>query len=239
MKHFAPTIRFSNNAGIPEIRIYDEVVSEKRYQDQKFWMSMSGEDAEPTAMTASKFREALDQFAGAKTINVRLNCQGGDVQCGMAIYNALVEYPAKIIATVDGEAASIASVILQAGDERRISRGGMVMIHDPQADIMGTFGVADLKATADALETVKKSILNVYKERTGNEESDLETWMAGEKWMDANAAVNLKFVDAVVDRNAKFLNYVRPGLKSRPKVPCLHSNLAERRRRRMAMLDLL
>ncbi len=238
MVFHAPIIRFASNAGTPEVRIYDDVVSERKYQEQQFWMDMGNEGREPTAVSANKFRAALDDYKNAKKINVRLNCQGGDVQAGMAIYQALVDHPAEITTIVDGEAASIASVILQAGDKRKISRGGMVMIHNPMADIQGTFGAAELKSTYDALETVRSSIVAVYKDRTGNKDADLESWMGGEKWMNSQQALDLKFVDEIAERQAKFLNYVRPGLKSRPSVPCLHSNSAKRRARQLAMLDL-
>jgi hypothetical protein len=98
---------------------------------------------------------------------------------------------------------------------------------------------AECRSMADALETMKNSIVAVYKNRTGNTEKDLETWMSAEKWMGADQALSLKFVDEIAERAAKFLNYVRPGLKNRPAVvPCLHSNSAKRRARRLALLDL-
>ncbi len=241
MKCFAPVIRFVNGATSPEVCIYDTVVSERQYEQQKFWMNMDGGDAEPAVMTANKFRNVLNagDFKNASDITVRINSQGGDVSGGMAIYNTLVEHPAKVKVVVDGEAVSIASVILQAGDTREISRGGMVMIHDPAGEISGCFSIKDLRSTADALEVCRTNIINVYKERTGNTEANLSAWMAGEKWMTAQQAVDLKFVDSIVDRSAKFLNYVRPGLKNRPSVPNqFSSDSAKRRARQLAMLNL-
>src|SRR3954469_2359119 len=70
--------------------------------------------------------KALD----AKTINLRINSPGGDVFEGVAIYTALKEHPAKVITHVDGLAASMASIIMLAGDEVHIAKNAFVMIHN-------------------------------------------------------------------------------------------------------------
>src|SRR5439155_26938713 len=61
-------------------------------------------------------------------INVRLNSSGGDVFDGITIYNTLKNSSAEIHIYIDGLAASMASVIAEAGSKIFISRFAQMMI---------------------------------------------------------------------------------------------------------------
>ncbi|WP_457328589.1 Clp protease ClpP [Rhizobacter sp. P5_C2] len=61
----------------------------------------------------------------ADTITVRLNSYGGSVSDGIAIYDALKRHPATVAVSVDGIAASIASLIAMAGDRIEIAENAM------------------------------------------------------------------------------------------------------------------
>lgn len=101
----------------------------------------------------------------AETINVRINSGGGLVFEGLAIYNAIARHSAHIIMHVDSIAASIASVILMAGDEIRIAEGAQVMIHKPWS---GTWGDANaMRKEADILDRLEAGIIDIYAARTG------------------------------------------------------------------------
>lgn len=98
-------------------------------------------------------RGVVDQLSTivASTIQVRINSQGGSVPDGLAIYNALKRHPARIVTTNDGQALSIASLIMQAGDERVMSANALMMLHAPSTYAGGN--AVSLRATADMLDT--------------------------------------------------------------------------------------
>jgi len=104
-----------------------------------------GEDFFSESNSASNI---VQQLAGitAATIQVRINSQGGSVPDGLAIYNALKRHPARIVVTVDGQAMSIASLIVQAGDERDMSPGWQ-----PRADQRSSRSVSQSASTASAV----------------------------------------------------------------------------------------
>ena len=74
----------------------------------------------------------------------RSNSGGGDVFAAVAIYTRLKEHKAKISVKIDGWCASAATIIAMAGDTIEISVGGVFMIHDPLAGLLGYYNTTDL-----------------------------------------------------------------------------------------------
>lgn len=145
-------------------------------------------------LTAKSVRARLKAFQGG-TIKLRVNSPGGDVIDGFAIYNLLSEHPARVEADVDALAASMASVILMAADEIRVTSNALVMIHEPWGVAFG--GSDDMRATAGLLDKMRDSIADAYAARTGQPKSKVLQMMADETWLTAAEAKELGFADKV------------------------------------------
>lgn len=147
--------------------------------------------------------ELVDQLqrTRAGTLHVRINSPGGDVFDGVAIYNALVRHAARVVVHVDGLAASIASVIAMAGDEIRMHEGSMMMIHDPWMLAIGP--ASEMRAAADLLEKVGRSISGIYEKRTGLPRDEISELMAAETWMDPEEAREKGFADELDESEGK------------------------------------
>lgn len=128
-------------------------------------------------------------------IDVRLNTPGGEVFDGVAIYNALRNHPAAVTTYVDGLAASIGSVILQAGDTRVAAKASQTMIHDGSAIVIGN--AADMRQTADLLDQVSNMIAEIYADRSGGSAEDFRAAMLAETWYTADEAKSAGLVDEV------------------------------------------
>lgn len=136
----------------------------------------------------------------SKKIALHLNSPGGDVFDGIAIYNALKQHTATVNVTVDGIAASIASVIAMAGDSVAVAKAAMFMIHEPFAFVIGD--AKDMRKQADALDLMGDSIAGIYAARAGG---NVEFWrgkMADETWYGDQAAVDAGLADALVETPA-------------------------------------
>lgn len=155
-----------------------------------------------TGITAKAFQKELDTKAkNATELNIYINSPGGNVFDGIAIFNQIAQHPAKRkIMHVDGLAASIASIILMAGTERRIAKNAMVMIHNPSGFAGGTAG--DLRRVADSLDKVRSVLINTYVGITKHKASVIEAWMDDETWMDSKDAKDRGFVDVVTEQEA-------------------------------------
>src|SRR6185369_13034984 len=60
-------------------------------------------------VTAKQFADDLKKLGNVKTIDLRINSEGGSVFDGKAMYSLLNEHPAKVVTHIDGLAASAAS----------------------------------------------------------------------------------------------------------------------------------
>lgn len=178
---------------------------------QKTWFSIAKNKADAKAadvsihaeigywgISAKQFLEQLRLLGDdLETINLSLHSPGGEVLDGWAIYNALKLHPAKVIVTIKGLAASMASVIMLAGDEIRIPRNAFVMIHRVSG---GTWGDADdLREYAETMEKLEDGIIAAYVERTGLKEKEVRAMVDKETWMTGVEAVDKGFADKLLD----------------------------------------
>ena len=136
------------------------------------------------------------------TLIIRINSAGGDVFAATAIYSRLKEFKAKKIVKIDGWAASAATIIAMAGDEIEIAPNGSLMIHDPLFGLEGYFNAKDLTKYIEQLETIKKSIINAYKTKTGKTEEELAQLMEAETWYTGQEAVDAGFCDRLMFEEA-------------------------------------
>ena len=145
-------------------------------------------------------RELANVSAGE--IEVQISSPGGDVFAGLAIYNALRAHPARVTTRVDGVAASIASVISQAGDHRVILSGAQMMIHSAWGVAIGP--AAELREFAELLDKQTANVAAIYASRSGGDvEKFTEMLAAGDTWLSANEAVEMGLADEVVDPKPK------------------------------------
>lgn len=144
---------------------------------------------------AAQFVADLRQVT-ADRIEVHLNSPGGDVYEGIAIYQALVSHPAPVEMRIDGLAASIASIIAQAGNRIVIGANAQVMIHDAWALTVGN--AADHRRAADDLDRHSDNLADIYATRTGR--GTARSWrkaMEAETWYSADEAVQAGLADEV------------------------------------------
>ncbi len=150
-----------------------------------------------SSMVAAIFRNA----GAVDEISVSINSPGGSVHAGTAIYNLLKRHPANVTVFVDGLAASIASIVMLAGDTVIMGTGARIMVHDPVVGLLG--GAKDLRKYADLLDSLKASFIAMYVARTGQPAERITAWMDGETWFNAAEAIEFGFADRLAtDRTA-------------------------------------
>jgi ATP-dependent Clp protease protease subunit len=171
-----------------EVFLYDAIVSDEAEAE---WYG---------GIAAAPFVKAL-RGINAKTINLRINSPGGSVFAARAIEQALRDHPAKVIAHVDGLAASAATFIAMAADEVVMAKGALFMVHKAWGMAMGNS--TDMMETAALLEKIDGTLVDTYAERTGQKPEQIAEWLAAETWFTADEAVQYGFADRVADAKAK------------------------------------
>lgn len=137
------------------------------------------------------------------TIHLRINSPGGEVFAAQAMVQAVKEHPAKVVAHIDGLAASSASWLALSADEVHIASGGMIMIHQAMTYAVGN--AKDMHATAAMLEKIDRVLVDLYVEATGQTEERIAEWMAAETWFSAQEAVDAGFASSIATAEAKNL----------------------------------
>ena len=148
-------------------------------------------------VTAKGFLAEFGALPADAAIDLRLNSPGGSVFDAVAIYNALKRHAGEITVWIDGIAASAASYIAMAGDRVVMPENAFLMIHDPSGLVMGT--AEDMRATADALDKVKGSLIQGYAAKSGAADEEIAALMAAETWLDAKDALDLGLIDRMAE----------------------------------------
>lgn len=137
----------------------------------------------------------------AKAIDLHVNCEGGEVFDGLAIYETLRLHPANITAIVDGIAASAASFVVQAADKIIMAPRARLMIHDAHGFVGGN--ARDMREMANLLDDLSDTIADIYAERSGGTRADWRKAMQAAEggpdgsWYDATNAVKAGLADEV------------------------------------------
>lgn len=142
------------------------------------------------AHSAQSFKDELDSLGNIETLNIYINCPGGDVFEGVAIANMLSRKPCVKNVYIDGIAASIASVIAMAGDNIYMPSNAMMMVHNT---MIGAFGYAgDLRAAADTADKITASIRQTYLDKAGDklDEAVITNLMDAESWLTAQECLD-------------------------------------------------
>ena len=166
---------------------------------------------------AKQFAEDLKALGPIKNLSIRINSPGGSVFEGLALFNTLERHPAKKTVTVDGLAASIASLVCMCGDVIRMPQNALMMVHDPFALVMGN--AKDMEKMAETLVKIKGCLISAYTKKSGLSDKEVSDLMSDETWMTANEAVEWGFADEVAEpmRMAASMNFDLSAYKKAPK----------------------
>ncbi|HDD0314857.1 TPA: Clp protease ClpP, partial [Staphylococcus aureus] len=168
-----------------EIYIYGDIVTDKWFEND---------------VTATDFKNKLDELGNVNEIDVHINSAGGNVFEGHAIYNMLRMHPAKINIYVDALAASIASVIAMSGDAIFMHKNSFLMIHNSW--IMTVGNAKELRKMADLLEKTDTASNSAYLDKAKDlDQGQLKQMLDAETWLTAEEALSFGLIDEVLGAN--------------------------------------
>jgi ATP-dependent Clp endopeptidase proteolytic subunit ClpP len=147
-------------------------------------------------LTAQSFIEEIKSYKDTP-MSLHINCVGGDVFEGMAIYNVLKKRTAKTTVYIEGIAASMGSVIALAGDEVVMAENSLFMIHNAWGGAMGE--ATEIRKTAALLDKISGEIADIYTKKTNLPYNRVKEMMDEETWLSADEAYNLGFIDSISD----------------------------------------
>lgn len=175
----APSLR-ENADGSVTLRLYEPIDSWG-----EFW-----------GISAKEFTETLDQVPDTvPEIRLLINSPGGEVYEGLAILNALRAHPARVVAIVEGIAASAASFIAAGVDELVMMHNSELFIHNAWGWAMGN--AAEMTLAAADLSRIDMNLASIYAAKAGNSAEDWLPAMGADTFYSADEAVAAGLADRI------------------------------------------
>ncbi len=135
-----------------------------------------------------------------KEIAMYINSPGGVVTSGMAIYDTMQFIRPAVSTTVIGQAASMGSLLLCAGekDMRFALSNARVMVHQPSGGFQGQ--ASDIERHAKEIIEMRSRLNQVYAKHTGQKLEAIEKALDRDTFLTAEAAKEFGLVDNVIDK---------------------------------------
>lgn len=141
----------------------------------------------------------LQQDDAKKSVDLYINSPGGSVYAGMAIYDTIRAVKCPVHTTCTGLAASMASILLAAGQngERSILPHSRVLIHQPLGN-SGYAQASDIQIVNNEIQTLKRELFEILAEHTGQDYDKLIQLGDRDCWLTAKEAIELGVVDKII-----------------------------------------
>lgn len=177
-----------------QLKIYTYIQSENEKSCARLWGDVEG----------VSFAD-IDAFCNSipaddNQIEVRLHCDGGSVTEGWAMYDRLRATGKEITCIVEGNAASMATVILMAApkERRKAYENAHILVHNPWAVVMTASDADDMQKMANDLKAEQERLVNLYVERCGVDRDTIQSLMNEDKFITAAEAKELGIIGEII-----------------------------------------
>ena len=168
--------------------IYDDVSEYGEFN----WETWKYEESETSA---KYFAEQLNTIPDGQEIELHINSNGGSVKEGVAIYNLLKQKQNHKTGIVDGVAHSVAFLILQACETRKMCLGTTALVHNMWMYCAGN--ATQLRKYADDLDDMMEANRQVFLERASISEDELKEIMEAETYLTPDKALEYGLIDEI------------------------------------------
>ncbi|MCI8659831.1 MAG: ATP-dependent Clp protease proteolytic subunit [Lachnospiraceae bacterium] len=148
------------------------------------------------------FLEAQDP---EKDIQLYINCPGGSVSAGFAIYDTMQYIKCDVSTICIGLAASFGAFLLAGGTKgkRMALPNAEIMIHQPAILGNGIQGQAtDIKITSDHIQKSKKRLNSILAGNTGKSIEEIAWATERDNYMSATEAVDFGLIDKIINKQS-------------------------------------
>ena len=135
-----------------------------------------------------------------KDIHVYINCPGGSVYSGLAIYDTMQFISAPVNTICMGMAASMGAFLLAAGDEDKRSAlpNSRIMIHQPSGGSQGT--AADIEIQAKEILYARERLNKLLAKHTGQPMDKISEDVDRDRFMSPQEAMEYGLIDRVIEQ---------------------------------------
>lgn len=145
----------------------------------------------------------LESTDPKRDIFVYLNSPGGSVYAGLGIYDTMQYINPSIHTICTGMAASMAAILLAAGEngKRACLKHSRIMIHQPLGGVQGQ--AADIEITAKEILKLKEELHKIIAHHSGQPIDKIERDSDRDYWMTSQEAKDYGMVDEILLKNVE------------------------------------
>jgi ATP-dependent Clp protease protease subunit len=145
----------------------------------------------------------LESSDPGKDIQIYFNSPGGSVHAGLGIYDTMQYINCNIATICTGMAASMAAVLMTAGEKGKRSalKHSRIMIHQPMGGAQGQ--ASDIEITAREISKLKKELYEIIAFHSGQTVEKVEKDSDRDYWMTAEEAKAYGMIDEILVRQKK------------------------------------
>ena len=135
-----------------------------------------------------------------KEISFYINSPGGVVTSGLSIYDTMQFIRCPVTTLCVGQAASMGSLLLTAGEpgHRFALPNARIMVHQPSGGFQGQ--ATDILIHAREIEALKKRLNEIYVKHTGRDYDTIVQALERDNFMTADAAREFGLIDEVIQK---------------------------------------
>jgi ATP-dependent Clp protease, protease subunit len=135
-----------------------------------------------------------------KEIAMYINSPGGVVTSGLSIYDTMQFVRPPIATACIGQAASMGSLLLTAGEKgmRAATPNARIMVHQPSGGFQGQ--VSDIERHAEDIVKMKRRLNEIYEKHTGKDYETIERTLDRDHFMSSDEAREFGLIDTIFDK---------------------------------------
>src|ERR1700684_2800355 len=193
MQHLLPMVVEQTNRGERAYDIYSRLLKERI-----IFITGPIEDITSSLIVAQLL--FLEADNPKKEIAMYINSPGGVVTSGLAIYDTMQFVRPAVSTLCIGQAASMGSLLLAAGnkDMRFALPNARIMLHQPSGGFQGQ--ATDIMLHAQEILNLKKRLNEIYVKHTGQPLKTVEDALERDKFLTAEGAMEFGIVDKVIGK---------------------------------------
>ena len=193
MNNLIPMVVEQSNRGERAYDIYSRLLKERI-------VFLVGPVNDSTASLITAQLLFLESENPKKEIYLYINSPGGLVTSGLGIYDTMQYIKPEVSTLCIGQAASMASFLLAAGEKgKRFSLpNSRVMVHQPSAGFTGQ--ATDIEIHAKEVLSLKKRLNEIYSKHTGKSVEEIKEALERDNFMTSENAKSFGLIDKVVDK---------------------------------------
>lgn len=194
--NLVPTVIEQTSRGERAFDIFSRLLKERI-------IFITGPIDDATASLVSAQLLFLESENPKKDIAIYINSPGGYVTAGLAIYDTMQYIRCPITTVCIGQAASMGSLLLAAGEagSRIALPNARVMVHQPSGGYRGV--ATDIERHAEEILDLKKRLNNIYVKHTGQDYDTIEAKLDRDTFMTAEEARDFGIIDQVYERRVE------------------------------------